>query len=266
MTNKERLLNVTRFLPLDKRQASITARGISRLSEEEAKEIADELEDNLSKLPGILGELKSALLEAALPEQAELETVLMPIPNNKTSSQSLDEEVTTGPIVAAIFRNKSRVANAKQQLLKRDNVFESDIYIVSVENQNTISLPDDFQPVEVDGDWFRFWLLIGLGSGFVLDFPYFISDSFNGYVALLILAIASLSSGTLYIIRVLRESETLKENVISLYRNRLQVNESLMIVKTSSEKSILIQDLLKELGGEETKIISVRATKHAVIA
>ncbi len=59
--SKARLRKAVRGLPLDEWQSEASAKGIERLSEEEAEAIAQDLEDAFSELPEILDELSAIL-------------------------------------------------------------------------------------------------------------------------------------------------------------------------------------------------------------
>ena len=88
--SKERLSKAVKLLPLDRLQSAAADRGIKHLSEEEAEEIATELENAISELPDILDEFDAAFAEV------------------------VQEEIVIGSIVAAIYHYKFQIDEVKE--------------------------------------------------------------------------------------------------------------------------------------------------------
>jgi hypothetical protein len=270
--SRERLREAVNFLPLDQWQSAAVARDIDRLSEEEAKEIAIELKEAVSELPDILDEFDTAFGKAiadlnasdygnfSIDRQPQLDAPLEP-------NMQLNEETDASElIVAAIFYTRSQIDKIKRQLIKEKDIPDRDIYIASVEEENSqpiIKFPQSFTPVEIDG-FFILWLLSGFLIGIGLDVLYFgmstLPTLYGGIPAIFIPFISPIIVGSIYILfKSLQTSIDLKKSLIDVYRNHLHVGEFLLIVKIPNKSDSSIHVLLEELGGVEVKVIGKKS-------
>jgi hypothetical protein len=271
--SRERLREAVSFLPLDQWQSAAVARGIDRLSEEEAKEIAIELEEAVSELPDILDEFDTAFGEAitdlntsdygnfSRDRQPQTDASLLEV------NTQLNEETDASELIAAaIFYTRSQINEIKRQLIEEKNIPDRDIYIASVEEENSqpiIKLPQNLTPVEIDS-FFVLWLLSGFLIGIGLDVLYFgmstLSASYGGIPAIFILFISPIIVGSIYIFKSLQTSIALKKSLIEVYRNHLHAGEFLLVVKIPDKSGSSIHILLEELGGVEVKVIGKKSS------